>query len=140
MSGWDQYVQQIASMGGVEKVAIVGEYHDASTNAVQKSVWAKNSGFKDDAASTKCLLDLLDFQNNIPTFQASGIYPEPNVKFMFVRPDENYIVGKKNQDTLYVVSFKQGVFVVIHNSEGVAGNILNTVNKLADHIRTSYGA
>ncbi|KAJ2350767.1 hypothetical protein IWW50_005590 [Coemansia erecta] len=130
MSGWDAYVNHICQMG-TDWAALVGKK--------DQKVWAKSQVAGDtqaDSEKTDLNLQKLvgDF-GNFDQLRANGITIRPGVKFMVTRADEEFVHGRKADQTVLVVDFGDGIMVATHGPNSQAGDVVAKMTTLAKYLK-----
>ena len=120
---WQQYVD--SNLVGTKKVS------QGAIFGLDGSVWAKSSTLNTNANEGKAIANGFGNPNG---FAATGIVVG-GVKYMFLRAQDNVVIGKKGQSGVHIAKTVKAIIVGIYDQPIVPSETAVVVEKLADYLK-----
>ncbi|KAJ1754893.1 profilin, required for normal timing of actin polymerization in response to thermal stress [Coemansia sp. RSA 1591] len=128
MSGWKPYVDRIEEFGA-SWAALVGKKEP-------QSVWYMTEGPEAARAETNDnLVKLAKDYSDFDTLRANGITLVPGIRYMVTKADDEFVHGRKGDQTVIALDFGDGIMVATHGSKVQTGNLVKDMTALADYLK-----
>ncbi|CAH1781962.1 unnamed protein product [Owenia fusiformis] len=121
---WSSYIDNLIASGHVEKAAIHG--HDGN-------VWATSPDFTCSQAEVATLNGAV---SNPETLRTTGIHLNGK-KYMFIKADDNVLIGKQGNTGCSVAKCKQCIVIAVYNDKMQPGACNTATTKIADYLISS---
>ncbi|KAJ1857748.1 hypothetical protein GGH12_006313 [Coemansia sp. RSA 1822] len=130
MSHWKPFVDRIQQMGA-SWAALVGKKEP-------QSVWYMTEGSEAAREETNAnLVKLAKDHSDFNTLRTSGITLVPGLRYMVTKADDEFVHGRKGDQTAIVLDFGDGIMVATHGPEVQTGNLVKDLSALADYLKST---